>query len=84
MFGLDKRSASKGSAGKKKKSQFNTQNQALITKGSFIWHISVQANMESHKDAVEIIFLKRFALPCNFCLASGLQRKAKLWHVLDV
>lgn len=36
MFGLDKRSASKGSAEKKKKeSQFNTQNQALITKGSF-------------------------------------------------
>lgn len=47
-------------------------------------YISAEANMESHKDAVEIIFLKRFALPCNFCLASGLQRKAKLWHILDV
>lgn len=35
--------------------------------------------MESHKDVVEMIFLKRFALPCNFfCLASGLQRKAEL------
>lgn len=41
-------------------------------------YISAEANMESHEDAVEIIFLERFALPCNFCLASGLHRKAKL------
>lgn len=84
MFWLDKYSASKGST-EKEKSQFNTQNQALITKGSFqLTYISAEANMESHEDAVEIIFLTRFAVPCNFCLATGLQRKAKLWHVLDV
>lgn len=41
-------------------------------------HISGRANMESHKDAVEMIFLKRFALPCSFRLASGSARKAEL------
>lgn len=61
------------------KCQFNAQNQALITKGGFhMTYILAEANMESRKDAVQIIFLNRFALPCNFCLASGSHRKARL------
>lgn len=44
-------------------------------------YISAKANMESHEDAVEIIFLKRFALPCNFCLASFAEEGQALTHL---